>query len=78
MRDEDFVATVRRRRPTSLVPLVADCASSHVEPETWFRPGTRGFGTPWAMAEITRVSVGYGNEHRPAATIDDVVRCNDA
>jgi hypothetical protein len=43
---------------------------------TWFRPGERGFGTPWALAEVARVSIAYGNEHRKDAVVADVVARN--
>jgi len=49
-----------------------------MDPESWFRPRQRGFGAPWALAEIARVSLAYGNEHRPAATEDHLLQCSNA
>lgn len=76
MKDEDFIARVRRHRPSALLPRIAEFASTRQESETWFRPGQRGIGTPWALAEIARVSIAYGNEHRRDANSPDVVACN--
>jgi len=76
MKDEDFIARVRRHRPSALLPRIAEFASTRQESETWFRPGQRGIGTPWALAEIARVSIAYGNEHRQDANSPDVVACN--
>ncbi|MBS4730163.1 hypothetical protein MSM1_18135 [Mycobacterium sp. SM1] len=30
---------------------------------------------PWTLADIARVSLVSGNEHRPPATLDDLLRC---
>jgi len=76
MKDETFIARTRRHRPSALLPRIAELAATRQEPETWFRPGQRGLGTPWALAEVARVSIAYGNEHRHDATLADVVACN--
>jgi hypothetical protein len=76
--DGEFVARVRAHRPSSLMPRVAAAAASHMEPESWFKRPLIGFFTPWALAEIARVSLAYGDEHRGEATDDDVVACNAA
>jgi hypothetical protein len=78
VKDEQFIQLVRRSRPSALIPLVAELASDRMEPATWTRPGQVGFGTPWALAEISRVSLAYGNEHRQDATTRHVAECNDA
>lgn len=78
MKDEDFVAMVRRSRPSSLIPLIADLAASRFLSESWSQPGQVGYGTPWALAEIARVSLAHGNEHRAAASKRDLARLNDA
>lgn len=78
MKDSEFVARVRRHRPSALLPHVAEFAASHQEPETWMRPGQRGIGAPWSLAEIARVSIAYGNEHRQGATPHDVRVCSSA
>lgn len=49
-----------------------------MQPADWMKEGERGFGSSWALAEIARVSLAYGNEHRKDATFPDVVACNDA
>ena len=46
--------------------------------DEWLKDGQRGFGSPWALAEIARVSLAYGNEHRKDAAFADLVACNDA
>ena len=76
--DSEFVARVRAHRPSSLLPKVAAASASHMEPESWFRRPLIGFFTPWALAEITRVSLAYGDEHRSEATDNDVIACNAA
>jgi hypothetical protein len=78
MKDEQFIDRVRRHRPSALLPRVAELAANHQEAETWVRPGRRGLGTPWALSEIARVSIAYGNEHRNDATTQDVIACNVA
>jgi hypothetical protein len=78
MKDDQFVARVRKHRPSALIPQVARLASQNMNPADWLRPGRRGFATPWALGEITRVSIAYSNEHRGDATIRDVLLCNDA
>lgn len=77
MRDEVFVQHLRRHRPSALLPLVAELASQRMEPVDWTRPGVVGLGTPWALAEITRVSVAYSNEHRGDAVATDALVLND-
>lgn len=78
MKDEEFIARVRRHKPSSLLPLIARFASTRMEPKDWLREGQRGFGAPWALAEIARVSLAYSNEHRKDATPRDLAECNDA
>ena len=78
MRDEDFIARVRRHKPSALLPLIAQFASTRILSDDWMKRGQRGFGSPWALAEIARVSLAYGNEHRKHATFQDLIACNDA
>lgn len=78
MRDEEFIARVRRHRPSTLIPKIAKLASQSMNPADWLRPGRRGLATPWALGEISRVSIAYSNEHRQDATTRDVLLCNDA
>lgn len=49
-----------------------------MQPDDWLREGQRGFGSPWALAEIARVSLAYSNEYRKDAMFADLVACNDA
>ncbi|VXC15871.1 hypothetical protein [Nocardioides sp. AX2bis] len=78
MRDEDFIARVRRHKPSALLPLIAQFASTRILSDDWMKNGQRGFGSPWALAEIARVSLAYSNEHRKHATFQDLIACNDA
>lgn len=78
VKDQEFIARVRRHKPSVLLPLTAQWASTRILPEDWMQEGQRGFGSPWALAEIARVALAYGNEHRNDATFADLVACNDA
>ncbi|WP_148575646.1 hypothetical protein [Nocardioides caldifontis] len=78
MRDEEFIARVRRHKPSALLPLIARFASTRMQPDDWMKEGQRGLGSPWALAEIARVCLAYGNQHRKDATFADLVACNDA
>lgn len=60
------------------MPLIAQFASTRMQPDDWMKAGQRGLGSPWALAEIARVSLAYGNEHRKDATFADLVACNEA
>jgi len=78
VKDEEFIARVRRHKPSALLPLLAQFASTRMRPEDWMKEGQRGFGSPWALAEIARVSLAYSNEYRKDATFADLLTCNDA
>jgi hypothetical protein len=78
VKDDQFVARVRKHRASALIPQVAKLASQNMDPADWLRPGRRGLATPWALGEITRVSIAYSNEHRGDAAIRDVLASNDA
>ncbi|PZP13409.1 MAG: hypothetical protein DI611_14810 [Brachybacterium faecium] len=75
MTDEEFIARVRRHKPSALLPLIAQLASTRMQSNEWLQNGQRGFGAPWALAEIARVSLAYSNEHRKDATFADMVAC---
>jgi hypothetical protein len=63
--DADLVALVRRYRPSSLVPLVAATAAQHMTQESWLA----------VLAEIARISLAHGNEHRQPATMEHLDAC---
>lgn len=74
IRDAEYVARVRRHSPSSLVPLVAEVAAQYWQRGSWLKSPYKKF-TPWALADIARVSLISGNEHRQAATVDDLLQC---
>jgi hypothetical protein len=74
VRDADFVARVRRHNPSSLVPLIAQVGAQYWGANSWLDSPYKKF-TPWALADIARVSLIQGNEHRQDATVDDLLWC---
>jgi hypothetical protein len=72
--DDEYVARVRRYAPSSLVPLVASAAAQYAAPGSWQKSPWMKF-TPWALADIARVSLISGNEFKSAASADDLLRC---
>lgn len=72
--DDEYVARVRRHAPSSLIPLLAATAAKYSAPGSWHKSPWLKF-TPWALADIARVSLVSGNEHRAPATLDDLLRC---
>ena len=72
--DEEYVARVRRYTPSSLMPLLARAAAEFSAPGSWQQSPWMKF-TPWTLADIARVSLTSGNEHRSPATLDDLLRC---
>jgi hypothetical protein len=74
LQDTEYVARVRRYKPSSLLPLIAQVGAQFWEKNSWFNSPYKKF-TPWALADIARVSLVTGNEHRQAATIDDLLWC---
>ncbi len=72
--DQEFRQRVRRHRPSSLLPLVAQVGAQHPTPAQWLASPYRKF-VPWALAEIARVSLQFGNEYRAAAVEHDVLEC---
>ena len=76
--DAEFIAKVRSYRPSDFLPVVAGVAGQYPRRHDFHEsPGLRF--TPWAMADMTRVSLAYGNEHRQErmVTVDDVFACGD-
>lgn len=71
---DEFVQRVRRHSPSSLIPLVAKTGAQYSELNSWLNSPSIKL-TPWALAEIARVSLSYGNEHRQTATDRDLLEC---
>ncbi|MCO7273343.1 hypothetical protein [Cellulosimicrobium cellulans] len=74
VRDGEYLQRVRRHPPSGLLPLVA-AASARYPMDGWeSSPGRRY--TPWALADVARVSLAYGNEKRGGVTDeDDLLSC---
>ena len=72
--DEEYIARVRRHRPSSLLPLVARAAAQCWVPQSWLGSPFKKL-TPWNLADIARVSLVAGNEHRQSATSNDLLEC---
>ncbi|WP_326613361.1 hypothetical protein OG949_34160 [Streptomyces scopuliridis] len=72
--DQEYVQRVRRQRPSALLPVIA-AASARWHSDTWLESPYRKY-TPWALADIARVSIAYGNEHRGdgSCSEDDLLR----
>ncbi|WNI27349.1 hypothetical protein [Streptomyces sp. ITFR-16] len=64
--DHEYVQRVRQQRPSALLPVIA-AASARWNHGTWWNSPFRKY-TPWALADVARVSLGYGNEHRGDGT----------
>lgn len=70
--DGEYVQRVRRHSPSSLLPLVAAAAAKYGAPERpapWLSSPFRKY-TPWALADVARVSLVSGNEHRSSRTTE--------
>ncbi|MDP9989196.1 hypothetical protein QMY03_09495 [Arthrobacter sp. KFRI-F3372] len=75
MLDAEYVQRVRRHAPSQLLPLVAQLGSSFTPGQTIVTIGGV-MVTPWALADIARVSLVHGREHRGAtALLGDVLEC---
>jgi hypothetical protein len=60
--DHEYVQRVRQQRPSALLPIIA-AASARWHSDTWWNSPYRKY-TPWALADVARTSLSYGNEHR--------------
>ncbi|MDT0616281.1 hypothetical protein RM812_40005 [Streptomyces sp. DSM 40712] len=75
VRDRDYVARVRRYRPSALLPLIARASATYAL--SWRQSPYRKY-LPWALADAARVSLACGNEyHRKDATDTDLLRILD-
>jgi hypothetical protein len=72
IRDDEYVARVLRHKPSALLPLVAQTGAQYRD--SWMDSPYRKY-TPWALADIARVSLVSGNEFRADATQDDLLQC---
>ena len=70
----EFVQRVRRHAPSSRLLQVAGASARYGAPQSWLDSPYKKL-TPWALAEVARVSLLEGNEHRPAANARDLVEC---
>ena len=59
--DRQYTQRVRKHKPSSLLPKVADAACGYLTPEQWANSPYRIY-TPWALADIARVALAYGTE----------------
>ncbi len=75
-RDQDYVARVRRHRPSALLPLIARASAAYSLETSWLKSLYRKY-TPWALADAARVSLAYGNEYRQDANDADLLRILD-
>ncbi|TWF92357.1 hypothetical protein FHX80_12677 [Streptomyces brevispora] len=76
VRDADYVARVRRHRPSALLPLIAQASAAYSLESSWLQ-SPYGKYTPWALADAARVSLAYGNEYRKDADDTDLLRILD-
>jgi hypothetical protein len=74
VKDDEYIGRVRRHRPSSLLPLIAAEGARYCENQSWLSSPYKKL-TPWALADIARVSLASGNEHRKDATPRDVLEC---
>jgi hypothetical protein len=72
--DDEYIARVRRHAPSSLLPVIAEAGAQYWVPGSWLDGDYRKL-TPWALADIARVSLVSGNEHRKPATRRDLLEC---
>ncbi|MGA5454576.1 hypothetical protein ACPCVO_49285 [Streptomyces umbrinus] len=76
LRDRDYVARVRRHRPSALLPLIAQTSATYALESSWLQSPYRKY-TPWAPADAARMSLAYGNEYRQGADDADLLRILD-
>lgn len=76
--DHEYRQRVRRHPPSSLLPVVAAASARYPMRDSWF-DSPYGKFVPWALADIARVSLVYGGEHRGRpATERDLLACSAA
>src|ERR1700739_1517785 len=72
--DDQYIQRVRRYRPSSLVPWIARVGAQYADIGSWLDGDYMRF-TPWALADITRVSLVLGSEFLNDATRDNLLLC---
>lgn len=72
--DNEYVQKVRSFDPASLLLHVAAASASNLTQEQWLKSPHMKF-TPWALADIARVSIVHGNKFRAPATMQDLLVC---
>jgi hypothetical protein len=70
----EFVQRVRRHAPSSLLLEVAGAGARYNTPQSWLDSPYKKL-TPWALAEVARISLLQGNEHRAPADARDLLEC---
>jgi hypothetical protein len=72
--DQEYRGLVRKYKPSSFLPLVAAYAARYGGPgDPWLNSPYR-IHTPWALADVARVSLAYGLDFgRADATDDDLL-----
>ncbi|MEU1502888.1 hypothetical protein [Streptomyces sp. NPDC005732] len=76
VRDGDYVARVRRHRPSVLLPLIAQASATYSLEPSWLESPGRKY-LPWALADAARVSLASGNEYRKDASEADLSQILD-
>lgn len=71
--DQEYVARIRRHRPSALMPLIA-LASATYSLGAWRKSRSTFKYVPWALADVARVSLACGNEFRNDASGQDLER----
>ena len=72
--DAEYVSFIRRFPPSKLVSLVAAVAPDYAFNQADY--STNSLITPWGLADVARVSLAFGNEHRAAEpTTQDLLKC---
>jgi hypothetical protein len=74
--DEEYIARVLRYRPSSLVPWIAEVGAQYADIGSWLDGDYMRF-TPWALADIARISLVLGSEFLRDAARDDLLWCAD-
>jgi hypothetical protein len=75
--DEEYIQRVLKHKPSSLVPWIARVGAQYKDIGSWLEGDYMRF-TPWALADIARVSLVLGGEFRHDATRSDLLLCADA
>jgi hypothetical protein len=70
--DEEYIRRVLQRKPSALIPWIARVAAQYADIGSWLHGDYMGF-TPWALADIARVSLVLGSGFRHRATRNDLL-----